>query len=718
MDKPNFRENKTKYALLKQIFKRLNVLSKAHQEYEDRVQRDIERRISELVDAKLKTIPVEELSKAKLGIRVATLRGLGFSNIYQLKNCSYSQLIRYPGIGDATASGVCKLVGDIIDETTYNTRVTIDNETRGKFSDSLVHDLFLLRKMRELSMNAEELLPTVENTLKKYKTETGPARSWFAWIFSSDSKKQVALEKFDEISSLSEDLCISKAEALFKEEQDALKAEHDAYWADYVVNVAAYNVSMENVRDGKDALGEGKTSTEKIAEKNGLPEELAIAISHVELNLKGLKCELRKYQRYGVQYILNQGAVLLGDDMGLGKTVEAIATMVALRNSGATHFIVVCPASVLINWMREIEKFSDLSVKVVHGNSCAYAMDVWQSRGGVAVTTYETLSKITVPADRKYDLLVVDEAHYVKNPNAARTRNLLFFRQHTDRALFMTGTPLENKVDEMVFLISCLQPKVAQCVKHCNELSSAPEFRRLVSGVYFRRTKEDVLEELPEKTEIEEWCELEPAERSAYATCVYDSNFMGMRQASWMIDDPSKSSKGKRLKELVCEYLDAGRKVLVFSFFINTIEQARKVLGDGCFGPISGSITPTKRQQIIDDFSKKEGGAVLLSQIQAGGTGLNVQAASVVIICEPQLKPSIENQAIARSYRMGQANKVMVHRLLCEKTVDEQIMNILKNKQVLFDNFADVSESGKESLINADTIKQMIQTEKERYRET
>ena len=107
----------------------------------------------------------------------------------------------------------------------------------------------------------------------------------------------------------------------------------------------------------------------------------------------------------------------------------------------------------------------------------------------------------------------------------------------------------------------------------------------------------------------------------------------------------------------------------------------------------------------------------MLSQIQAGGTGLNVQAASVIIICEPQLKPSIENQAIARAYRMGQVNKVMVHRLLCEKTVDEQIMNLLKNKQILFDNFADISESGQESLVNNEAIKKMVDAEKERYGE-
>jgi len=127
----------------------------------------------------------------------------------------------------------------------------------------------------------------------------------------------------------------------------------------------------------------------------------------------------------------------------------------------------------------------------------------------------------------------------------------------------------------------------------------------------------------------------------------------------------------------------------------------------------------------IDEFSESEGGAILLSQIQAGGTGLNIQAASVIIFCEPQLKPSIENQAIARAYRMGQVNTVMVHRLLCDNTVDEQILNILKSKQEIFDNFAHWSESGQKSVndlrkeqeINDSTAQSIIESEKIRIEE-
>lgn len=718
MDRHALKENKEKYKHLKETKKELKDLRESYAYYKKAIKKDTERLLEEQINDRLKFMSVDELSKYKLGIRVTALKKAGFLSIYDLVGYKIHELERIPGIGELSARGIYGLVRQIVNDVNDTTKIVIDNERRTRASDDLVHDLYMFRKLKRLSDEADELLPEVEEVLHRMKKETAPVRSWFAWTFSSEEKKKIAIERFDEIATISDELLTERAEAIFEEEQRALKAKHDEYWGDYTRNAAGYNATLENINENEETTGEGATSTERIAEKNGLPTELAIAISQVPLNLKGLKCELRRYQKFGVQYILNQGAVLLGDDMGLGKTVEAIATMVSLRNNGASHFIVVCPASVLINWTREIHKFSDLEVFSIHGKDSTWLMDKWEQTQGVAVTTYETLSKIDVSADFKFDLLVADEAHYIKNPNAIRTKNLMFFRQHTDRALFMTGTPLENKVAEMIFLIGCLQPRVAEEIKDYKELIFAPQFRKNISGVYFRRTKEDVLEELPQKDEKEEWCELVPQEVAFYRESVKNSNFMSMRQASFMIEDPAVSSKAIRLKELVDDYMEMGRKVLIFSFFINTISQVNQMLGDEyykCYGPITGSISPAKRQQIIDGFTEHQGGAVLLSQIQAGGTGLNVQAASVIIICEPQLKPSIENQAIARAYRMGQVNKVMVHRLLCEKTVDEQIMNLLKNKQLLFDNFADVSESGQESLVNNEAIKKMVDAEKERY---
>jgi SNF2 family DNA or RNA helicase len=188
-----------------------------------------------------------------------------------------------------------------------------------------------------------------------------------------------------------------------------------------------------------------------------------------------------------------------------------------------------------------------------------------------------------------------------------------------------------------------------------------------------------------------------------------------MRKISWVVNNPAHSSKGERLLELVHEAVCNNKKIIIFSFYLDTIKTVKRILDVKTFGPINGSISPSRRQAIIDDFSKNKGGAVLLSQIQAGGTGLNIQAASVIIFCEPQLKPSIENQAIGRAYRMGQVDTVMVYHLLCEKTVDERINELLKNKQELFDNFADISVSGDESLITNNEIENMVEEERIRW---
>jgi SNF2 family DNA or RNA helicase len=295
-------------------------------------------------------------------------------------------------------------------------------------------------------------------------------------------------------------------------------------------------------------------------------------------------------------------------------------------------------------------------------------------------------------------MLVVDEAHYIKNPEAQRTMNVKKIGEHAERLLFMTGTALENKVDEMIALIRILQPEIASAVHGMEYLSSAPQFRERVAPVYYRRKREDVLTELPDLIESKEWCTLSKAEEVAYERAVLGKHYAEARRVSWNVDDIRNSSKANRMMELIQEAESDGRKVIVFSFFLDTIGKVKGLLGSKCLGPINGSIPPQRRQEIIDEFDKAPAGTVLAAQIQAGGTGLNIQSASVVIICEPQFKPSIENQAISRAYRMGQTRNVLVYRLLCDDTVDEKITAMLESKQAIFDAFADKSVAATESL--------------------
>ena len=312
-------------------------------------------------------------------------------------------------------------------------------------------------------------------------------------------------------------------------------------------------------------------------------------------------------------------------------------------------------------------------------------------------------------------MLVVDEAHYIKNPKAARTVNVKKLSEKTKRLLFMTGTALENKVEEMIELIKILQPAVASSVRGMEALASAPQFRLAVAPVYYRRKRDDVLTELPDLIDSKEWCSLNSIEEDAYETALLSRNLAAARRVSWNVDDITQSSKAARLIEIVEEAENEGRKVLVFSFFLDTIKKITTLLGNKCLNPINGSISPQRRQEIIDEFDKSPAGTVLAAQIQAGGTGLNIQSASVVVICEPQFKPSIENQAISRAYRMGQTRNVLVYRLLCDDTVDERITDILEQKQKIFDEFADQSVAANESMeLDEKTFGNIIQEEIDR----
>jgi SNF2 family DNA or RNA helicase len=163
---------------------------------------------------------------------------------------------------------------------------------------------------------------------------------------------------------------------------------------------------------------------------------------------------------------------------------------------------------------------------------------------------------------------------------------------------------------------------------------------------------------------------------------------MAMRRAAFSAQPNMIPSKLERLLELVEESFESGQKVIVFSYFRSIIEQVMQALGERAIGPITGSVSSTQRQNIVDEFQNSPTPLVLVGQIQAAGTGLNIQAASVVILCEPQIKPSLEVQAIARAHRMGQVRKVQVHRLILPESVDEHMLAMLAYKQSEFDDYA------------------------------
>lgn len=419
---------------------------------------------------------------------------------------------------------------------------------------------------------------------------------------------------------------------------------------------------------------------------------------------------------------------MVGDEMGLGKTIEALAAICHVASEGGTHFLVVCPASVLVNWDHEIKNRTQLGRLRLHGAERDRAAQLWRRRGGVAVTTYDSL-KALPDLGIHVDVLVVDEAQYMKNPAAQRTAVMQSWIARAQRTLYLTGTPMENRVEEFRTLVGHLQPAVANPIRAVDGLAGADAFRRAVAPVYLRRNQSDVLDELPPRIETEEWVDLEGDDFRAYRHAVAEGSFMAMRRAARAPRHVAGSAKLARLYDTVDEAAANERKVVVFSFFRDVLGAVHDVLGDIVIGAITGSVAPIERQRLIDDFTASREAAVLVSQIEAGGVGLNIQAASVVVLTEPQWKPTIEEQAIARCHRLGQVRPVDVHRLLAEDSVDERMLEVLDRKASLFDLYVrrsdlkdatpdavDVSglEETREVAGQAELERRIIQTEQRR----
>lgn len=477
-------------------------------------------------------------------------------------------------------------------------------------------------------------------------------------------------------------------------------------WDDFLARPADYFAMLSEL---------GFLTEDEQATHGDLPEEIIAAVRDQTLSGEHLTASLRGYQSFAARFALVQRKVIIGDEMGLGKTIEAIAVLAHLRSRGDTHFLVVCPAAVVTNWVREVNSKSKLRPHRVHGPDRERAARTWARDGGVAVTTYETLAWWEPVLRELRDLacVVVDEAHYIKNPQARRTIRTTELIARSGRAMLLTGTPLENKVDEFRRLVSYLRPDLTL---DATDLSPRT-FRRQVAPAYLRRNQEDVLAELPELVEVEEWIPMSSVDASCYRRAVQQGNFMAMRQAAML--QGRQSAKLQRLIELVEEAEENERRVIVFSYFRDVLDLVARSLPGPVFGPLTGSVPASRRQEMVDRFSSAVHGAVLAAQIVAGGVGLNIQSASVVVICEPQLKPTAEAQAVARAHRMGQVQSVQVHRLLSEDSVDQRITELLARKQQLFDDFArhsDMADSTPEAvdLSEAELAREVVAAERRR----
>ncbi|MEV0612550.1 DEAD/DEAH box helicase [Nonomuraea sp. NPDC050404] len=665
----------------------------------DALRRDVAR-------AGLDAVPVSRLKDVTDGrLRIGTLEKAGYATVRQVLEATPYALQLLPGIGARTAGQIHAAARQIERAAAEAASLRLDVDRPDHHTTELVIALHRLVNVGPDLPRALDAARELAGRLEPLLAEARPARNRLRMMFTLPGRRRRAREAVAEIEGLLAGAGETRL-LLAQVTTDLLRpaARDLEAWADFESRSPEYFGLLAELAGEPIGSGQGL-----------LPDDLAAKVAAHPLDDTHRRVSLRGYQAFGARFALTQERVIIGDEMGLGKSIEAIAALAHLRAGGERHFLVACPASVLINWVREIESRSTLRAYPLHGPDRAAAQAEWAREGGVAVATLDGLHRLDTTAP-DVGMLVVDEAHYVKNPETRRARAVTAWCGRARRVLFLTGTPMENRVEEFRTLVSYLRPDVAAGLRNSDVVAGARAFRKAVAPVYLRRNQQDVLSELPDRMEADEWVEFSGADFEAYRRAVSEGNFMAMRRAAYA--EPATSAKLKRLLELIEDAEANGLKVVVFSYFRAVLATVGAALNGRAHGPLSGGVAAERRQRMVDDFSAATGHAVLLSQVQAGGVGLNLQAASVVILCEPQVKPSMETQAVGRAHRMGQVRRVQVHRLLTVDSVDQRMLDILRRKSKLFDAYArrsDLAESSGDAVdVSEQSLARQVVEEEQR----
>jgi superfamily II DNA or RNA helicase len=672
----------------------------------------------------LASMPLDRIKEVTHGrLMLAALEKAGFRTVGSVLTAGVSALDTVPGVGPQTAAQVVAAARQIETALAGTVTARIDPDRR------TIPQAQLLAALRAYERAQDKLPPHAPDPaplraeLDDALAQARPGGSRLRMLLAGPRRRQEVRAGLARLAAALRSPAAADAEARLGPGSAPAPPGTVELWQDYLARPVAYNGLLDDVA----GLGPDEESAQGF-----LPADVAERVHAQPLDLSLVNASLRGYQAFGARFALAQQRVIIGDEMGLGKTVQALAAMAHLaatqeasgqaasEQAEPARFLVVCPASVLVNWIREIGTHTDLAAYRLHGDDRAEATRAWLASGGVAVTTFEGLRAMPAPSGRTpagpagpgaLTMLTVDEAHYAKNPRTLRSKAVRGWAQSTRRVLFLTGTPMENRVEEFRALVAHLRPELAATVSDADGMLGGTVFRRAVAPVYLRRNQDDVLNELPPRLETSDWVPLDGPALAAYRDAVAAGSMMGMRRAAFTVGEetagqgeggtPDWPAKLDRLADIVAEATEDGRKVVIFSFFrgvLATIMTALgdSALGDGAIGPVTGDVPPPDRQALVDEFTARPGPAVLVCQIQAGGVGLNIQAASVVVLCEPQWNPAIEEQAIARAHRMGQVRRVDVHRLLAEHTVDQQMLELTAAKRAEFDEYArrsDLAES-------------------------
>jgi SNF2 family DNA or RNA helicase len=407
------------------------------------------------------------------------------------------------------------------------------------------------------------------------------------------------------------------------------------------------------------------------------------------------------YQLQGIAFLMPRHAALLADEMGLGKTAQVIIALRLLFHGGVIQrALVVCPKPLVVNWTRELRTWAeDVPFEVVGGDTRAREACYFASKCPVKLVNYELLTRdaALVTDERvQFDVVVLDEAQRIKNRESKAAQVVRAVRR--ERSWAMTGTPIENRTDDLVNIFAFVDPE------RIPPETPARDLPRYTSDCILRRVKEDVAQDMPPKVVRDAYLELTPAQREAYDLAekegVVHLNGLGdtvtvqhvfelvMRLKQICNFDP-RTGQSAKLEQLVAdmaEVADSGRKAIVFSQWVEPLEAIARALLP--FGPLlyHGQVPQRERQPILDRFRSDPTKHVILMSYGTGSVGLNLQFTNYVFLFDRWWNPAVEDQAINRAHRLGQTSQVFVTRFISQGTIEGRIAEVLERKRQLFND--------------------------------
>ncbi|MFW6367034.1 MAG: DEAD/DEAH box helicase, partial [bacterium] len=452
-----------------------------------------------------------------------------------------------------------------------------------------------------------------------------------------------------------------------------------------------------------------------------LTNEIRRDPEHHPLRYNLLKTELRPYQVDGIAFAVSRGRAILADDMGLGKTLQGIGVAELLaREARISKVLIICPASLKSQWRQEIRDFSDRDGQLVLGSAKERA-EQYDNDCMFTICNYEQILRdIKAIEEVNWDLIILDEAQRIKNWETKTSKTI---KELDSRyALVLTGTPLENRLEELYNIVSFVDNQhIGPAYEFLNRhrivdekgkvlgYKNLEELRRVLSSLLLRRTRAEVLSELPPRqTEVikipptEEQLNIDTSQRKIIGEIlgkkyVTEMDLLRLQKAlllarmaadgTYLIDKqtPHYSSKLDSLRELVHDLLEEERKIIVFSEWttmLDLIEQ--EVLPEGAgYVRLDGSVPQKKRASLVREFSE-DANCRLILMTNAGATGLNLQAADTVLNIDLPWNPALLEQRIGRAHRMGQTRPVQVYMLVTADTIEDKMLITLGAKKELF----------------------------------